>query len=408
LASAIFILISVLPAFAVYQEFNSSRMSKSDFGDLEVMITRYEPYPVQPGKYFDFWVKVENRGTHDINSAEFKLIPEYPFSLYGGEVSVKDIGKLGPFEAAVLKYRVRVDSNAVLGNNPLRYAYHENRNNPWNDASVDVFVQPRDLNLAIEKISLEPEKIGPGEKGKISFSIKNYADSTAENIKVKLDLSGSSVPIAPLNSVGEKTISLLNSRKETVVEFDVIALSDAEAKIYKIPVEVKYYDNLGKSYNISNVFALPVSKEPDVYFISDGTTLSGEGTTGTVTIKIVNSGATGIKFLDMKVLPSEDYELLSSDRSYIGKIDSDDYETAEFSLHLKNSPNLEFNIPIAVSYQDSTNYNYEKKDTIKVSMAKTKYEKKNGNGSSSWLIIAIIVVVLGFILYRRWAKKKEN
>ena len=408
LLAAILIVLSALPVFAVSKEVNASRMSKSDFGDLEVMVTRYEPYPVQPGKYFDLWIKVENRGTHEINSGEFKLIPDGPFSLYGGEVSVKDIGKLGPFAAAVLKYRIRVDSNAVLGNNPLKYAYHENTFNPWNDGSVDIFVQARDLNLAIEDILVNPERIGPGEKGKIFFTIKNYGDSTAENIKVRLDLSNSAVPIAPLNSVGEKTVALLNPGKEEKVEFHVITLSDAESKIYKIPVEVKYYDNLGKMYNVSNVFALPVSKEPDLYFIVDSTTLLGEGTTGTVSIKAVNSGATGIKFLDLSIMPSEDYEALSSDRYYMGKIDSDDYETADFTIHLKKAPNLEFNIPIRAVYQDSTNQQYEKNETIKISLAKNKYEKKSSNGSSTWLIIAIVIVVVGFILYRRWAKKREK
>lgn len=405
----IMILAFIQAAFAVSMEQNASRYSKSSgMTDLEVMSTRYEPYPAQPGRYIDVWVKIENRGTNDIANAQIQLTPKYPFSLDENEAALRTLGKLTSFQAAVVNFKVRVDNSAVLGNNPLGFEYRENIDGIWNDGSFNVFIQPRDLNLQVENIAVSPEKIAPGEKGKVTFTLKNYGDSSAENIKIRLGLLDSSIPLVAANTLGEKTIDEIRSGEKKDVSIDVIALADASAKIYKIPIGLQYYDTSGKTYNITNVFAMSISEKPNIYFISDSTTLAGDKTAGDITIKAVNPSASDIKFMDIELLPSDNYEILSASRVYIGKVDSDDYGSADFSIYLKDSKNMEFIVPIKATYHDATNEEYTTTEDVKVSFAKAKYDAKSSGSGASTLIFAIVVIGAGYFFYRRWKKKKEG
>lgn len=396
-------------AIAVSMENNASRYSiSSGMTDLEIMSTRYEPYPAQPGRYIDVWIKLENRGTHDLANAEFRLVPKYPFSLDENEVALRSIGKLTSFQSAVVKFKVRIDNSAVLGNNPLNYEYHENTNNPWSDGSFDVFIQPRDLNVQVENIISTPAKIAPGQKGKVTFTLKNYGDSSAENIKIKLGLLDSTIPLVPANTLGETTIEEIKAGQSREASIDVIALADASAKIYKIPIGIQYYDTSGKTYNITNVFAISISETPNIYFISDSTTIVAEDTAGDITIKVVNPSASDIKFMDIELLPSDNYELLSANRVYIGKVDSDDYGSADFKIYLKNSENMAFEVPIKATYHDATNEEYTTTQDVLVSFANAKYDAKNSGSGISTLIFAIAIIGGGYLIYRRWKKKKDG
>ncbi len=394
---------------SVSMEQNASRYSKSSgMTDLEVMSTRYEPYPAQPGRYIDVWVKIENRGTNDIANAQIRLTPKYPFSLDENEAALRTIGKLTSFQAAVVNFKVRVDNSAVLGNNPLAFEYRENIDRIWNDGSFDVFIQPRDLNLQVENIVASPEKIAPGEKGKVTFTLKNYGDSSAENIKIRLGLFDSTIPLVAANTLGEKTVDEIKSGEKKDVSIEVIALADASAKIYKIPIGIQYFDTSGKTYNITNVFAMSISEKPKIYFIADSTTITGDKTAGDITIKAVNPSASDVKFMDIELLPSENYEILSASRSYIGKVDSDDYGSADFRVYLKNSKDMEFVVPIKATYNDATNEEYTTTEDVKVSFAKVKYDAKSSGSGASTLIFAIIVIGTGYFFYRRWKNKKEG
>jgi len=74
-------------------------------------------------------------------------------------------------------------------------------------------------------------------------------------------------------------------------------------------------------------------------------------TTGTVSIKFVNKGATDARFLNIILKKSDDYETISSDNVYIGDLDSDDYETADFKINVKRLKSSKLNIPVHFEFQ---------------------------------------------------------
>src|SRR3989344_8704695 len=105
----------------------SSNSAMDSSGSLDVTQLKYEPYPVNPGEYFDLWLKAQWKGSTSTKNVTFKLVPTYPFYLDNNENAVKSFGKITPTssEPFVVKYKVRVHDDAVEGINNLRLNYNQ-------------------------------------------------------------------------------------------------------------------------------------------------------------------------------------------------------------------------------------------------------------------------------------------
>jgi hypothetical protein len=128
-----------------------------------------------------------------------------------------------------------------------------------------------------------------------------------------------------------------------------------------------------------------------------------------VIIKFINKGLIDIKFLNAKLLPSDDYEIINSNEVYIGNVDSDDYETAEFRLHVKQATtDSKVALPLVLEYRDANNNMYKKEvsvDLILFSAEKLGVAEKKG---TTTIILAVIIIVVGYFVYRKWEKKRKK
>ncbi len=94
---------------------------------LQASLVNQDPYPAEPGGYADLLFKIENIGTEKADNVTFELVPYYPFSLEPGSNPVTWIGSIGSYQkdnnAFQVKCRVRIDSEAVEGENDLTVKY---------------------------------------------------------------------------------------------------------------------------------------------------------------------------------------------------------------------------------------------------------------------------------------------
>ena len=75
---------------------------------------------------------------------------------------------------------------------------------------------------------------------------------------------------------------------------------------------------------------------PEVSVILDKTDITQKKMTGTVTLKVINKGLSDIKFLNVILKTSDNYEILStSDTTYVGNLQSDDYQSVDYIISLK-------------------------------------------------------------------------
>lgn len=383
------------------------------FSDFNVVSTIYEPYPAEPGKYIDLYIKAENRGTKSATDTAFELLPKYPFTIESAGDALKNYGTLDPFQPVLLKYRVRVDKDAVSGNNKIDLRYRTGSSGTWYSVSFDIFVKPKDTVLSIEKVESIPSEIPAGGKAIVRFTLKNLAKTRIKDISLKLDMSGTTLPFAPTDSTTEKRIELLDPEEEKSILFNIISDASGEPKIYKIPITLSYSDEAGTSYTKQDIIGLAISSEPQLAVYMETSDSFTAGTTGSVVFSVSNTGPTQAKFVTIVLLPSEDYEIIGSDRSYIGNLDSDDFDTAEFKISTDKSLNsTKIPVTASVSYKDAYNNvlskEYQQHLTIYSTEDLIRLGKIKKEGGPEGIIIAVVVVVILFLAYKRFTRRKSN
>ena len=105
------------------------------------------------------------------------------------------------------------------------------------------------------------------------------------------------------------------------------------------------------------------------------------------------------------------YEVLSSHDYYVGNIDSDDYETADFKVYLSQTNDSIVKIPVNIEYQDPNGVVYKRTENIEFAIYTQREIQKFGLNKQSniWgIVIVIAIVVAGFFIYRKWSKRKKK
>ncbi len=400
-------------------------------GAIIVNMVNQEPDPVGPGQYVDVRWMVQNFGSDPINDIAVEIMPQYPFSLDPGDNAVKTIpslpGRQNDASSYIVKYKVRVDSNAVEGNNTLKLRYRIG-NGAWTTGDYTINVQTIDANLGIISVSTVPSVVTPGDTFNLNIQVKNLADSVLNDVSIKMDMLLStitagaatsttksevldSLPFAPVKSATEQRIRNIQPGQVVTFTYSLIAYPDAEAKVYKVPVEVAYYDGLGNKYSKDDVVGLIVESKPDLSALLEQTDITSSGQKGTVTVKIVNKGLTNVKFMDVKVVPTDQFELLSPSEVYIGNIDSDDYETADYDIYVKPGVTGDVAIPVTYQYMDANNNRYT--DTANLTLKLYTQEEAEAIGvqksNTTFIVIAIVVIlVIGFLIIRAVRKRRRS
>ncbi|HIH31778.1 TPA: hypothetical protein HA235_03660 [Candidatus Woesearchaeota archaeon] len=386
---------------------------------LQVSLSKYEPYPASPGDTVKVWLLVQNTASSDATDIAknviVELLPEYPFSLYG-DSTTKIIGQLGAKKDYLIDFTLKVDEKALQGNNIFKVRVKDSGSSVQIEQELTVFVQSRDTTISIESVSTEPEQIAPGSDGKIKITVKNLAPTTFKDLTLKLYLQsivGSTLvdlPFAPIDSSAEKRIFRLDPGQSAEFSFDLRAYPDAIAKIYKIPFALEYYDNLGNKKNKSDFIGVTVNSRPEVTLTLDKTDINQKKTTGTITLKVINKGLGDIKFLNVILKASDNYEILSTtDTTYVGNLESDDYQSVDYKIAVKSD--LEkINIPVTLQYRDANNKYYEM--NIDVPMNILSAAKANGSNGSNLgtiiFVIIIVVIIAGIVIYRKTKKNKKG
>ena len=375
---------------------------------LDVSVLRYEPTTVEPGQYFDIWFKVDNTGGTVATNAVLTFKPSFPFSTDDNPTT--QIGILNPLDSTTVKYRIRVDENAIEGMSDLDVTYSANeKTSIIVSKSFDIEIRTSDAQIGIDSITLNPGEFLPGQVGEVTLVIKNLADSTLKDITVKLDLTGTLTPFAPIETSTLKNIKTMNGGTSNTITYNVIATPEAVSGVYKVPVTITFKDLVGTEYTSTEIISLIVGGTPQILTNLEPETTFLSGTTGDVRANIINKGLVDIKYVTVKVNPNGNFELLSNDEVYIGNIDSDDFDSATFKLHVMSDFSGELVIPTTVTYMSANNKAFEKTYDLKMRVYSADEAKNLGltAGSSNTTTIIIVLVIVGYFGYRRYKKRKN-
>jgi len=370
---------------------------------ISAEVLKYEPSPAEPGNVMEVWVSVTNDGT-TTEDFQIEFVPEFPFEIGPGEDEVKTLSALPQGENALLKFLIYVDPKAPSAEKDIKFNYKYSASPQWTQLKSPISIRATGAILNIEDYKTVPAVAKPGEVISVELMFRNSGSLDVKDVDVTLDIEGSG--FSTIGSGNSKRISFISAGGTSSTKFSLIADTSAEIKVYSVPVSLKFKDNRGASYTQETRFSLIMGAEPDLIAVVDSTTISSKNQPGTVTLKVINKGIMDLKYLNMRLASTEQYEVLSaSNEAYIGNLDSDDFETVDFIIKPKSTNVQLWSI---VEFKDPYNKEYERQFYLPLRVFSAS-ELGQGSSSLPYIIVLIIVLVIsGYLYYRYKRKKKKN
>ena len=389
--------------------------SSSDF--IVTMVSQ-TPDPVEPGQTFEIKFKIENLGEETEEDIIIKILPEYPFTIYGDEEE-KNIGKLrtsnSGSDAQYIEFQLKVDEGAVEGETEieLELEISEGVSLKYNSGEFVVDIETHDAILEISSVQIEPEKVSPGNEFNLEISMKNTADSLLKDIIFKLELEDDNLPFAPFQSSSERRISQLESDYQKSLSFTIISSPNANAGLYKIPINISYNDELGNSHSTDDLIAVIVGEQPELKVFIKKSEINKAGEKGKVTLTIANTDISNANYVELELVESSDYQLLSSsDYFYIGDLDSDDTESEDLEIFVHEKLDTLI-IPLKITFTDDNNIEYQQNFYPELELYSKEeldlFEISNEDKNNlTYIVIILLIVGLIFYFYRKNRKNVKE
>ena len=383
-----------------------------DTQNIAISLIKQEPDPVEPGKEVELSFKIDNTGK-STTALIFEILPEYPFSLLPEQSATNYIGVVGASQndkqSVIVRYKLRTALDATDSSYKLKIRYKEKDADSWTvSEDFNVNVRSHEAILAIEKFSISPNIVAPGERAKLNIELRNYASSPLKDIRFSLglDTTSDSLPFAPVGNTNERVVPFIEPQKNIPLEFELIADADAKGKIYKMQVNIKYSDIFNKNYSKSSLVSIIVGDKPNLDISLERTDVYTTDKPGLVVLRIVNKGTTDIKFLNLRVIRNENLMVIGAEEEYIGELESGDFSTADFRLIAKGSDKLK--IPVSMTFRDSSNREFTDNREVVLQLYSTKEAQSLGilkSNNIGWVLLVSALIIVGYFIMRRRKKK---
>ncbi len=371
---------------------------------INATLVSQDPDPVEPGDTVDVRFRLENFGSATPSSVEVELLTKYPFSLE--EPAVKPVGSLDANQrgndALVVRYTVIVDNNVPEGEYELFLRYRVG-NGEWTRAGPFLIdVQSAEKILTITGVSTE-EPLRAGSVTNLNVEVTNYGGSTLQDIRVNLNLEG--IPFAPVEGSNEQVISRLGAGEVAVAPFKIIADPTADAAYYKTGVTIDFLDDSGNKYTSNSTIGLLVYNPPQFNVALESSAITTPSSNGEIVLSISNIGVGEIKFLTVSLKDSEEYRVISTPNVYVGNLEADDFETAQFTIKAKADDAGEIPVTAVLTYKDVLNNEFTEERTVKLPTYSSGEARElgltvaGGNFFMAYLTIGFVMLAVAFIVF---------
>ena len=186
---------------------------------LKVTFVNQDPSTAEPGGYVDLLFKLENMGTVAAENVTFELLLAYPFSLDPGISAARDLGTLKGMQsgdnAFLIRYKVRVDKDAINGENEIKIKYSYGDGTVYNTQTFNVSVSnPRtDFDVIIQDST----------ETSATLAIANTGSNTAYSVIIKIPqqenfrVTGTSASIIGNLNAGDYTLATFQMMSTTEI-----------------------------------------------------------------------------------------------------------------------------------------------------------------------------------------------
>jgi hypothetical protein len=206
--------------------------------DLDVSIINQDPYLAIPGDYVKIVFQVQGVENPECGKIEFELLEKYPISfdpLENPKISTESgIYNKDYSSFLLVPYKIRVDSNALEGDNPIEVQYKFGLNLGYETKQFNLNVKDSKADFEIYISDYD------SSTRTMTFKILNTEDVDVEALTIEIpkqnniEIKGSNI-----NIVGD-----LDSNEYTTADFEAIP------KEGEITIKIIYTDEINKRRTI--------------------------------------------------------------------------------------------------------------------------------------------------------------
>ncbi len=201
--------------------------------DLDISLINQDPYPAIPGDYVKLVFQIDGIDNPECKTVDFELLEQYPLVFDPNEqprYSVNSGVYSRDYRSYLLAtYKVRVDENALEGDNPIEVQYRFGGNIGFESKQFDLNVEDtradfeiyvKDYDVSSQTLTLEILNIAEADIEALTLEIPNQ-----NNVQIK----GSKV-----NILGD-----LDSNDYTTADFEAVP------KAGEFDIKISYTDSTG-------------------------------------------------------------------------------------------------------------------------------------------------------------------
>ena len=263
--------------------------------------------------------------------------------------------------------------------------------------------------VKVTLLNQDPDPVGQGQVVEVRFKVENTRSETFENVEVEI------LPEFPFSLYTGDAVTEIGKLRAgqtgadaVIVDYKLKVDSEAVEGDNEIELLLRVGSNI-YSY-VDDQFMIDVEEYnlPEIKVYLRETDIIQSNSKGTITIEVANVDKADVKFLQMTLLPTDDYNLLSaSNYVYLGDVDSDDTESEDFEIFVSDVDG-QVSIPVLLQYEDIEEIEHEEKFEINFNVYDSGELSKYGLQKRSYTLTVIVVIVILIVVYFYWKKRRKK
>ncbi|VVB95998.1 Uncharacterised protein [uncultured archaeon] len=399
--------INILIALCIILSFTGAVSAGVADNQLEISLIKYDPYPVSPDSDFSIWVRIKNIGDSDVNGVAVEFVPKYPFSIKSGESMIKYPGTIRKKDEIVYKYSVHVDKNAFVGTNTIEIGYRIDGVFTKKEFDIEVGSEVVDAKgtVRLEKYTVSPEVLMPGDTATVTLTLKN----SASEYTIKMDGTDYSMNahIQSAELLGNEVVDVTS---DPYYNAGIVGPGDSVELSYTIKVR---NDTLDGTYFIdfdlkgaARLYSLNLKIPVKVDSSSIGTSLSEtpELNPGKIILNVANNRPNTVQAATVIPVGNATFEPAEY---FIGTMEPDELFTVKFDMKAVNPDNIGFKLKF------KNGNNWHESEVLGVMFNGSKAAPTGNAGKESLLPViallaaAVIIIAVFFVFMKRRRAKSE-
>jgi hypothetical protein len=371
--------------------------AQASLPELSVVMTRYDPFPAETGKYMTLWIKVQNMGPVSAKNVTLELLDTYPFSLDASEDRAKTFGEVLPTEPVLVEYRVRVNNDALDGRNPIDLKVSTNGRDFFVE-SFDINVESKAIDFAIGSLLSEPERlVSDSENSKLTLSLQNIGESTAKLVRAELMLPDGFTPSESYSD--EYSVGNIEAESSGNAIFYIDIDKSVDTGEHLGTLKVFYKDGNDDEYRRKTLqVRIPVRSSP-LFDITGMETVPQEIGQGMQNVElrldVMNSGSREAENVNIRVLKEATQPFDFDEKSnFVGNLGPNETGQAVFHFDVDGTANLK-------KYIMDIEIRYTTDSTVNIANERISFEvtKRLPDPTGMYIMIIIFLVVVGLIAW---------